>query len=96
MRGTYVVCYDIADPRRLRRVFKLMRNWGDHLQLSVFRCELSPEELLHMEAEVISEIHHTDDQVLIVYIGPSEGRADSAFKALGKSLLEHDRGVTVV
>lgn len=96
MRGTYVVCYDIADPRRLRRVFKLIRNWGDHLQLSVFRCELSPEELLRLEAEVATEIHHQDDQVLIVYVGPAEGRAESAFKAVGRSLLVHDRGVTVV
>lgn len=96
MRGCYVVSYDIADPKRLRRVFKLMRNWGDHLQLSVFRCELSPEELLRLEAEVSDEIHHSDDQVLIVYLGPAEGRAESAFKAFGKPLLPHDRGVTVV
>ena len=32
MRSTYLVCYDICDDKRLRRVFKVMRDFGDHLQ----------------------------------------------------------------
>lgn len=96
MRGSYIVSYDIADPKRLRRMFKIMRNWGDHLQLSVFHCELDPGELVRMEAEVTSEINHNEDQVLIVYLGPAGGRADTVLKSLGKPLLVHERDVTVV
>jgi CRISPR-associated protein Cas2 len=44
MRLLYVVTYDISDKKRLRKVFRLMRGYGDHLQLSVFRCELSGVE----------------------------------------------------
>ena len=29
MRNTYIVCYDISDPKRLRDVFNTMRGWGD-------------------------------------------------------------------
>jgi len=36
MRTTYLVCYDITDDKRLRRVFKSCKNYGDHLQYSVF------------------------------------------------------------
>lgn len=96
MRGSYIVSYDIADPKRLRRMLKLMRNWGDHLQLSVFHCELSPDELIRMETEITSGINHSEDQVLIVYLGPAEGRAESAMKACGKPLLVHGREATVV
>ena len=38
MRTTYLVCYDICDDKRLKKVFKVMRNYGDHLQYSVFEC----------------------------------------------------------
>ncbi|MFO0762685.1 MAG: CRISPR-associated endonuclease Cas2, partial [Byssovorax sp.] len=37
MRHTYVVAYDVCDPKRLRQVHKTMRGFGDALQLSVFR-----------------------------------------------------------
>ncbi len=29
-------------------------------------------------------IHHTEDQVLFVYLGPAEGRGDRVITALGK------------
>ena len=37
----YIVAYDIADPRRWRRVFRLMNGYGEWLQLSVFQCRLN-------------------------------------------------------
>jgi len=96
MRGTYIVSYDIADPKRLKKVFKLMRNWGDHLQLSVFHCELSPEELLRLEAELTDLINSTEDQAMIAYLGPACGRAESAIHTCGKPLVISSRGATVV
>ena len=41
MRHNYVVTYDISDPKRLRKVYKMMLGYGEHLQLSVFQCELN-------------------------------------------------------
>ena len=41
MRSTYLVCYDISDDKRLRKVFQAMRNFGDHLQYSVFECQFT-------------------------------------------------------
>ncbi len=35
MRMSYLVCYDISDDKRLRRVFKAMRGYGDHLQAGI-------------------------------------------------------------
>jgi CRISPR-associated protein Cas2 len=37
----YIVSYDISNDRRWRRVFKLMRGYGQWLQLSVFQCRLT-------------------------------------------------------
>lgn len=57
MRQTYVVSYDVADPRRLRQVFKTMRGHGGWLQLSVFRCDLSAQELVELRV-ALGIVHH--------------------------------------
>ena len=57
MRTTFLVCYDIAEAKRLRRVFKLCKNYGDHLQFSVFECDLNPAEKAAMESELAAIIH---------------------------------------
>jgi CRISPR-associated endonuclease Cas2 len=41
MRNTFLVTYDICEERRLAKVHKIMRGFGDHLQYSVFECQLT-------------------------------------------------------
>lgn len=84
MRHTYVVSYDVSDPKRLRQVFKTMRGYGDALQLSVFRCELNAREMVELRAKLGTLIHHGEDQVLFVHVGLTEGRAVGAFSTLGR------------
>jgi CRISPR-associated protein Cas2 len=84
MQQTFIVSYDISDPKRLRAIFKTMKGWGDHLQLSVFRCDLSPRELVELRSELASIIDHSVDQVLFVDVGPADGRATTCFDTLGR------------
>ena len=49
MRTTYLVCYDVADDKRLRKVFKTCSNFGNHLQFSIFECDLNPSEKVELE-----------------------------------------------
>ena len=83
MRSSYLVCYDIADEKRLRKVFKTRRGWGDHIQFSVFECQLTPADLVKLRAELAGLIHHTEDQVLFVLLGPAEGRGERVITAMG-------------
>ncbi len=85
MRGGYIVSYDISHPKRLRHVYKTMLGFGDHIQLSVFWCELSRSDLTRMISKLEPIIHHDEDQVLIIHIGPAEGRRKDAIRALGKA-----------
>ncbi len=96
MRTCWLVTYDIADPKRLARVFKTLRGFGDHLQYSVFRCELSAAERVKLEAALSPIINHKEDQVLLVDIGPAEGRGQRAFTALGKAYTHPERHAIVV
>ncbi len=84
MRKTYLVTYDIRDDKRLRKVFKTMRNWGDHLQYSVFECQLNRVELLQLKAELRPIINHAQDQVLFVDLGPVAGRGDRVIESMGQ------------
>lgn len=96
MRRTYIVCYDIADPKRLRNVFKKMRAWGDHIQFSVFECQLRKVDLVRLRAELAEIINHDKDQVLFVDLGPTEGRGDRVITALGKPYVTLDAPLIVV
>jgi CRISPR-associated protein Cas2 len=96
MRTSYLVCYDISDEKRLRKVFQTMRNYGDHLQFSVFECQLTGMDLVRCRAELGSIINHKEDQVLFVNLGPAEGRGDRVITALGKPYSAIDAPCIVV
>lgn len=96
MRQRYIVTYDIADPARLRKVFKLMKGYGEHLQLSVFRCDLTLKTLATMKAALSEAIHALEDQVLIIDVGPTEGRGEDVFESLGKAYVDEGRKPNVV
>lgn len=96
MRQTFVISYDVSCPKRLRKVYRLMRGWGDHIQLSVFRCELSPRELVDLRTRLAAIIHGSEDQVLFVDVGPVEGRGGTSIRAIGKVYTSPERRAIVV
>lgn len=83
MRNTFLVCYDIRDDYRLRKVYATMRGFGDHLQYSVFECQFTPTDLVRCRHSLGGIINHDHDQVLFVDLGPAEGRGDRVITAPG-------------
>lgn len=69
----YLVTYDIGDERRWRRIFRLMRGYGEWVQLSVFQCRLSRQRHAELIALLDGMIKHGDDHVITIDIGPVEG-----------------------
>lgn len=96
MRQRYIVTYDIADPGRLRRVFKLLKGYGEHLQLSVFRCDLTRMVLAEMKGELSEIIDSEKDQVLLIDVGPTEGRGEEVVESLGRAYVDEGRKPNVV
>jgi CRISPR-associated protein Cas2 len=47
-----LVCYDVCDSRRLRRVAKLLEGYGQRVQESVFECHLDVACLSRMRDEL--------------------------------------------
>ncbi len=96
MRHAYLVTYDISDPKRLRAVYKLMLGWGEHVQLSVFHCELNARELVELKDQLSRVIEPAEDQVLFGLLGLAEGRARSALESLGRPYVDPERLALVV
>lgn len=97
MRNMFLVTYDVTDAKRLRKVFKVLNGYGDHLQYSVFRCDLSKKERMLLLTDLSEVIHHKDDQVLFVDLGPAEGVSTEArISALGQAYEPRLRRVVVV
>jgi CRISPR-associated protein Cas2 len=84
-RHRYLIAYDIADSRRLRRVCKIMEEYGERLQYSVFVADLSPSELIHTRAKVEKQMLMSEDSVIIVNLG-AVNTARFLFLGLRKSL----------
>lgn len=91
----YIVSYDIADDRRWRRVFKLMRGYGRWLQLSVFQCRLTARRRAEMARRLEELIHNRDDHVLILDLGPAD-KVDPRVESIGKTFEPVQRTAVVI
>ena len=68
----YVVVYDISDPKRWRRVFRLMNGYGEWVQLSVFQCRLSRQRHAELIALLDGIIHNGEDHLVLLDLGLAE------------------------
>lgn len=63
MERYWLVCYDVADPKRLRRVAKRMQDFGLRVQKSVFECWLSDARLDELKESVAKIVDEKEDDV---------------------------------
>jgi CRISPR-associated protein Cas2 len=68
----YIVAYDIGDPKRWRRVFRLMNGYGDWVQLSLFQCRLSRQRHAELIALLDGIIHNGEDHLVLLDLGLAE------------------------
>lgn len=94
-RIRYLVSYDIANPKRLRKVARTLEGFGTRLQYSVFECPLDGLRLERLKSTLWEIIHHEADQVLFVSLGPAAGDASLQIEALGQPYRVRSR-VTII
>jgi CRISPR-associated endonuclease Cas2 len=61
LRMYLVVSYDIHDDKRRNRIHKVLKNFGERIQFSVFECDLTKEQLLRMQ-HALKRIIKEEDQ----------------------------------
>jgi CRISPR-associated protein Cas2 len=90
---SWLVCYDIADPKRLRKVASVCEDFGYRMQYSVFFCRLSPTELVRLRSRLYDIIDLTEDQVLFL---PLCAKCVNAIEAIGRATEAHDAKDVVI
>lgn len=78
MRTAYLICYDISEPSRLARIYRLLKAEGVHLQYSVFLCHFTWPQLTRLKERLQGMINPLTDDIR-VYPLP----ARDAIEALG-------------
>ncbi|MBR5195353.1 MAG: CRISPR-associated endonuclease Cas2 [Akkermansia sp.] len=94
-RRRYLVCYDIADPKRLRCTAKVCESFGSRLQCSVFEASLDSTMLARLKMELDAVINHSCDQILFVDMGIDDESTPLNIEYLGLPYLKRIR-VTII
>jgi CRISPR-associated protein Cas2 len=91
---SYIVAYDISDPKRLRKVATACEDFGVRKQYSVFLCRLSATDFVRLRSRLYDLINLEEDQVLFI---PICGKCVPQIEAIGRPTEAHDaRDVVVV
>jgi CRISPR-associated protein Cas2 len=94
MRTYYMLSYDISDPKRWRRVFRIARDFGDHVQYSVFLCELSEKDKTVLTERLKDAISQDEDRILLVRLR-GEQTIEEAITSLGQKFDVVDKGLMI-
>jgi len=84
---TYLVAYDIAHPKRLRKVARVCEDFGLRRQFSVFFCRLSAVDLVRLRSRLYDVIDLDSDQILFV---PLCHRCAGLIESIGRPIEPHD------
>jgi CRISPR-associated protein Cas2 len=63
----HVVCYDITEPKRWRKVYKKLHGYGHPLQYSIFRCRLTALQMEKLRWE-LEQLLTGEDRLLIIHL----------------------------
>lgn len=74
-----LVSYDVetvseGGARRLRRVARACRDYGQRVQFSVFECEVAPDQWVVLRARLLREIDPARDSLRFYFLGASGKR----------------------
>ncbi|MDR2506985.1 MAG: CRISPR-associated endonuclease Cas2 [Candidatus Accumulibacter sp.] len=72
VRSLYLVCYDIADPRRLHRVHKFLMGYKAGGQKSFFECWLTAGELAQVRRGLLERMNVDEDRAHIFQLDPRQ------------------------
>jgi len=69
-----LISYDVATgdaegERRLRRVARVCKDYGQRVQYSVFECIVDPAQLAYLKQRLINEIDPEKDSLRFYYLG---------------------------
>lgn len=90
---THLVAYDIANPKRLRKVARACEDFGMRRQFSVFFCRLTATDMIRLRSRLYDVIDLDQDQVLFI---PLCKRCADLIETIGRPIEPHDSRDAVI
>jgi CRISPR-associated protein Cas2 len=88
-----LVCYDIANPKRLRKVARTCEDFGYRKQYSVFLVRVSATDFVRLRSRLYDIIDRDADQVLFI---PLTETGLQRMEAIGRPTDPHDKNDVVM
>ncbi|MBM4283162.1 MAG: CRISPR-associated endonuclease Cas2 [Deltaproteobacteria bacterium] len=92
----FLVSYDVADDKRRARIAAVLSGYGQRLQFSVFVVLASATQHARLRGELQDALDADSDQVLLVDLGPADGRGSESVESLGLPVSLPDRRAIIV
>jgi len=90
----YVVTYDIPDDQRRQKIAKILEDFGDRVQYSVFEMELDKaERLVEMQSRLGYVVKKEEDSIRIYFLCKE---CSTKVKIIGLGKLYQDEKVYIV
>ena len=89
----YAISYDIRDDRRRLKVAKVLKDFGQRVQLSVFEVFLSPAELGRLKKRLTSILEQAQDSVRLY---PLCGACVLGIEVMGQGLVTQDPDFIII
>jgi len=83
-RRHFLVSYDISMDNRRNAVFKACQDHGNHVQYSVFLCQLDRREAAEFRDQLCRLIDYATDQVLLLELGPASDGLEDRLETIGR------------
>lgn len=90
---SWIVAYDISDPKRLRKVARACEDYGYRKQLSVFLVRVSATDFVKLRSRLYDIIDLGEDQVLFI---PITDACLRQVEAIGRPTDAHDAKDVVI
>jgi len=89
----YIVSYDIPDDKRRIKLAKILKDYGDRVQESVFECILDKNLLDKMSEKIDKVINQDDDSVRIYALCAN---CEKTIRIMGIGEVTHDEEVYII
>ncbi len=89
----YLVSYDIPDTPRRTKVAKILDDFGDRVQYSVFECLIDGELLDKMVSRLMKAANETEDSIRVYALC---GNCERAIRIIGKGEVSKEEKVYIL
>ena len=83
-RRSYLISYDVSNDKRRIAIYRTLLDYGDHVQYSVFICELNDCERIRLRGLLKELVNGAEDHVIILDLGSGSIDIGRAFECIGQ------------